>query len=186
MPRRLITLPNCLTVFRIAVLPLLAIAIAMNEGVWACIILVIAGLSDIADGWIARKYQQETAVGKLLDPVADKVLLCVAVIFLVARNDAHHLSPTLGTLLLAREFLVTGLRALAATEGMVIAAGQTGKLKTFTQFIGLGCIMVGGHPGHFPAHTVGVFSLWISVVLSYGSMVEYIRAAYRELKSKLG
>ena len=184
MAGRLVNLPNVLTTSRIVVLPLMAWLIAAGHGSLACGVLVLAGLTDVFDGWAARHYKQETAIGKLLDPVADKVLLCVAVLFILARED-RSLSPTLATLLLTREFLVTGLRAMAATEGLVISAGSTGKLKAVGQYIGLGALMIGPNEYGFPALQIGLWTLWFSVVLSYVSMYEYIRTAYRELKSKL-
>jgi CDP-diacylglycerol--glycerol-3-phosphate 3-phosphatidyltransferase len=184
MNRRLFNVPNLLTVTRIAILPLLAFLISEGQGLWACVILVVAGLTDIADGWYARKFKQETPIGKLLDPVADKVLLCVALIFLVGRNS-NPLSPSLATLLLAREFLVTGLRAMAAAEGLVIGAGGTGKLKTFAQFVGLGALMLEFDPFGLPSHVIGIVALWISIFLSYLSMLQYMQLAFLELKSKM-
>lgn len=167
-------------------MPLLAILIIKDERFWATVILAVAGFSDIIDGWYARKYRQESAFGKLMDPVADKILLCVAILFLVAR-PGDRLSPWLGTLLLAREFLITGLRAIAASAGMVLGAGQIGKMKTTFQMVGLGAVIVGntwfpleGH-GPVPGRAMGLSLLWVSVVLSYWSMVKYLFQVYKTL-----
>ena len=184
MRKRVLNVPNVLTLMRICVVPLLALLIARGHGISACLVLILAGITDILDGWIARKYQLETAVGKLLDPVADKIFLCVAVVFLVARPELP-LGPVLATLILAREFLITGLRAMMAAEGIVMPAGQTGKIKTVTQMVGLGALMLMIDPFGLPSRLIGLTSLWISVVLSYASMLEYIMAAYRELKARM-
>lgn len=176
--------PNALTLARIALLPLMAFLIERGFGIAACSVLVLAGLTDVADGWYARRFKQETPLGKLLDPVADKVFLCVALVYLVARTS-DPLSPLLATLLLAREFLVTGLRAMAAAEGLVIGAGGAGKLKTFAQFLGLGFVMVQINPWGIPSNFIGNVCLWISVILSYISMLQYMYLAFLELKSKM-
>jgi CDP-diacylglycerol--glycerol-3-phosphate 3-phosphatidyltransferase len=184
MAGRLINLPNILSSLRICVLPLLAFLILKQEGIAACAVLIFAGLSDFFDGYLARQMKQETAIGKLLDPVADKILLCVAVVFLV-HERLPTFGPTLATLLLAREFLITGLRAMAAAEGLVIAAGQAGKIKTFFQFLGLGFLLVALEEKNFYFAEIGAGLLWFSVVISYYSMVQYIIQTYHELKNKL-
>ncbi len=184
MTRRVVNVPNFLSILRILMLPILGWLIEAGHGVAACWVLSIAGLTDVLDGWFARTYKQETAFGKLLDPVADKVLVCFAVLFLTARLDSP-LNPWVGVLILSREFLVTGLRAMAAAEGLVIGAGQTGKLKTFTQFVGLGALMLQIDPWGLPSVAIGNASLGLSIALSYGSMFQYIRLAYLELRSKI-
>lgn len=188
--KRLVNLPNALTLSRIVVLPLLAILIVKDERWLATLVLAFAGFSDILDGWYARHYRQESALGKLMDPVADKILLCVVVVFLVARGN-ERMSPTLGTLLLAREFLITGLRAFAASAGLVFGAGRMGKTKAFFQMIGMGSLIVGNtwkpieSLGIIPGYEMGLVLLWISVGLSYWSMVRYMIMVGKELRTKI-
>ncbi len=182
---RVVNLPNFLSTLRIAVLPLLAYLIQNENGLLSFIVLGLAVLTDFFDGWVARQYKLETVLGKLLDPVADKIVLCVVVVFLVARQH-DSLNPWLATLLLSREFLVTGLRAMAAGEGLVIAARQSGKIKTVTQFIGLMLMVYSPAPSGFEfISLLGALSLWASVVLSYVSMVQYARTAYTGLKTRM-
>jgi CDP-diacylglycerol--glycerol-3-phosphate 3-phosphatidyltransferase len=166
-------------------MPLLAILIFMNFRGPAIWVLIIAGLTDVVDGWYARKYQQETPFGKLMDPVADKVMLLVLIVFLVARSS-EPLNPWVGTLLLAREFLVTGLRAMAASYGLVLGAGGMGKTKALLQNIGLGCA-IGGDTTlpPIPGELLGQILLWSSVVLSYWSMADYVKTVYQKLKDEL-
>lgn len=177
-------------------MPLLAIFIELHMSWAAFAVLVVAGITDYLDGHFARSMRQETTLGKLMDPVADKIFLCVTVIFLMSRfnhpdilDPDPTLSPWLAALLLAREFLVTGLRALAASVGVVIAANWVGKWKMMLQFIGLGFITLGGHADDFlpafsrhPAYDIGFLALWTSVALSYWSMVSYSYRVYLEFK----
>jgi CDP-diacylglycerol--glycerol-3-phosphate 3-phosphatidyltransferase len=184
MRKRLVTAPNLITLFRVLCLPLVAILIVRGEGWYAGFLIIIAGLSDILDGWIARHYKQESALGTLMDPVADKLLLCVGAIYLVARPE-QHFSALVATLLLSREFFVTGLRAVLASVGVVMGAGRLGKFKTLFQISGLvGLMWAISEPIPFFIYG-GQALLWISVVLSYGSMAKYSWIAYRELKTKL-
>ncbi len=183
MARQLATLPNYLTVSRILVLPLLAILIEREQNAWACLVLILAGFSDLLDGYIARRQKIETDFGKLMDPLADKILLGVGVIFLVARAQ-DPLSPWLAALLLSREFLVTGLRAMAASRGLIVPAGKMGKWKAFFQFIGLGAYVLGGEYFGLSLSTLGTFLLWASVVLSYLALIQYSVKIYRALWAK--
>jgi CDP-diacylglycerol--glycerol-3-phosphate 3-phosphatidyltransferase len=188
MAARVLNLPNALTTLRVLLLPLMAAFVAKGWGFLAVVVWTTAAATDYFDGYFARQYKQETAFGKLMDPVADKLMLCVATVYLLAfRGPLEIISPLLATLLLAREFLVTGLRAMAAAEGLVIGAGQTGKIKTVLQFVGLGFLMISldDLPQQKLSHQLGLVTLWASVVLSYLSMAQYIRAAYLELKNKL-
>ena len=185
MTKRLLNLPNLLTASRILILPLLAIAMQFHRGEIAFVIFVIACITDFLDGWIARRERQESPVGKLMDPVADKMLVSLVIIFLTASPE-HQLNPWLGSLLLGREFLVSGLRSMAATLGLVIPAGGVGKSKMISQMVGLGLMMLSGVPLKIPhTHEAGNFFLWLSVVLSYWSMALYLKNAYKALKTKL-
>lgn len=181
--KRVVNLPNGLTLFRIAVLPLLAVLIVRDERWWALVVMVIAGVTDILDGWAARKYREESSFGKLMDPVADKILVCVAIVFLAARY-AEPIDPWLGTLLLAREFLITGLRAVAASSGLVLPAGRMGKWKAAIQMVGLGAMIIGEQFPGLPARPIGLVLLWFSVLLSYWSMVSYLKLVYQKLASE--
>lgn len=144
------TLPNIITVARIAVCPLifmLALSPGVGERFWAFVLFVAAGLSDVWDGWLARKYGWITDLGKLLDPLADKLLLAVTFIpfYLIShRGEAYHL-PWWGALplwvvlvIFGRELLITVFRSYAARRGVVIAAGTSGKRKALLQNLFIG------------------------------------------------
>jgi len=130
-------LPNKLTIARIVMIPLFVIALLINNNparIIACIIFCIASFTDFLDGYIARKYNLVSNFGKLMDPLADKLLVASAMIVMVQTGD---LAAWIVILILAREFAITALRSLAASEGSVVAASNLGKIKTNFQMFGL-------------------------------------------------
>lgn len=173
-------LPNALTLLRIAILPFFAIAILNNCHFTSVAFLIVAGLTDYLDGYLARSQKQESNFGKLMDPVADKLVLCISLIFLVA-NPFFNFSPWLASLLLAREFLITGIRALIAAHGFIMGAQWLGKLKTTFQFLGLGFLFFGAglnnNQGEWLMNS-GIFMIWLSALLSYISLFLYSKKAY--------
>ena len=128
-----LSLPNVLTLFRIACVPVL-VAILLQEGperdLLAAGVFVVASATDALDGWIARRRNAESAFGKLMDPLADKLLITSALVSLVA---LYRLDAWVAMVIIAREFAVTGLRLLAMEQGHLIAASVWGKIKTTTQ-----------------------------------------------------
>lgn len=141
-----LTLPNLITMVRIAACPaifFLAIAPGVSARLWAFVLFVVAGLSDVWDGYLARRYGWITDVGKLLDPLADKLLMAATLIpFYLISNDGSEIGrvPGWGALpmwvllvIFGREILITAFRTYAARRGVVIAAGLTGKRKTLLQ-----------------------------------------------------
>lgn len=131
-------LPNKLTILRIILVPVFMVLLLNFNIMWlAGIVFVVASLTDLADGKIARKYNLVTNFGKFADPLADKLLVSAALIALCSMGRLG--TPILGAwatfLIIAREFMVTGIRLVAAAEGKVIAAGMSGKIKTTIQMI---------------------------------------------------
>ncbi len=127
------TIPNLLTVFRILLVPVLA-AVLLQElpggDAVAAGVFVLASATDVADGYLARRHKQETTFGKLMDPLADKLLVTAALVSLVA---LFRVEPWVAMVIIAREFAVTGLRQLAVEQGHIVAASVWGKLKTALQ-----------------------------------------------------
>lgn len=131
-------LPNKLTVLRMILVPVFMVLFLNFNLLWvAGVVFIVASLTDLADGKIARKYNLVTNFGKFADPLADKLLVSAALIALCATGKLGE--PILGTwatfIIIAREFAVTGIRLVAAAEGKVIAAGMSGKIKTTIQMI---------------------------------------------------
>lgn len=152
-----------------------------SPGRVATVILVLAGVTDLLDGYYARRWNLESLLGKFLDPVADKLLLLVS---LVMCQELGRIEPWLVIVLLSREFLITALRGVAIGEGIVIAAGQSGKWKTFFQLTGLGFIMWYGSAFGFSAHAIGVWILYAALVISVVSGISYLIDFQRALKAK--
>ena len=141
------TVPNLLTVLRILLVPVLVAALlsGIESGdLLAAIIFVIASITDALDGWIARRNKEVTTFGKLMDPLADKLLVTSALVSLVSLD---RLQAWVAMVIIAREFAVTGLRQLAMEHGEVIHASQWGKIKTTAQIaMVLALILVDGSP----------------------------------------
>ncbi len=176
-------LANRLTMIRIFLIPvfmlLLLTQIPYGEYM-AAAVFILAALTDSLDGYVARKRKQITKLGKLMDPLADKLLIAAALISLVQMG---RLSAWIATIIIAREFMVTGLRSIAAAEGNVIAASIWGKLKTISQIIAIAAIIL----NNFPFEKIGVpfadIMLWVAVGLTIYSAVDYLYGCRKLFKS---
>ena len=179
-------LPNILTILRILLIPFFIIVFAVpsiSRSNWAALIFILASLTDWIDGYLARKYGQVTLSGKLLDPVADKLLVLSALIMLV---ELHRVPSWLSIVIIGRDTAITGLRARASSTGVVIAAKEIGKMKTIVQIIAL-VFLILDYPVFFSSrvidlHTIGTILLWSSAILSLISAGEYIIRFYRSVK----
>jgi len=184
--KSILNLPNLLTLFRLLLVPLLAVFLEYDgdqppfekdwmfrysPGRMAALVVAIAGITDLLDGYIARKWQIESLFGKFLDPVVDKVFLLVGLILLMKLD---RVNPYLVIILLSREFLITALRAVAMGEGIVIAAGHSGKFKLIFQMVGLGFLMWYGNVFGFSALKIGSAILWVALFLSLYSGYYYL------------
>src|SRR5262245_36892336 len=136
-------LPNTITVVRMAVVPVL-VAFPLYDGpvgsqvvAW---LFIVAALGDLLDGWAARRGSQVTKIGKLLDPLADKLTVTTALIVLLTMGRIPSWGLVLVVVVIGRELAVTGLRGIASAGGRVVAAGWQGKLKTTAQNIAIGCL----------------------------------------------
>jgi CDP-diacylglycerol---glycerol-3-phosphate 3-phosphatidyltransferase len=157
-----VNLPNYITVGRIVVVPLLVVVLltpvaerwfGMSGYALAIILFIIAAVSDIVDGQLARRRKQVSTLGKFLDPVADKLLISAALIVLVEK----HLAPSWAVVvILGREFIITGLRSVAANEGIVIQAQGMGKLKMWAQCVAVVALLVAAANGTPPVSNFGL------------------------------
>jgi len=168
-------LPMYITLSRIAITPPIAICIWLDNtwGLWAAAVLFILGaITDYFDGYYARKYHAETNLGRLMDPVADKILVTVTLLMLL---PLRKVDPYMVGLLLSRDLVIGAIRAAAAADHLVIDAKAFGKWKTAIQ---LGCVpalLIDGPILGIPIHHIGYIGLWISVSLSLISAWEYIQ-----------
>mgnify|MGYP002582397848 CR=1 FL=1 len=173
-------LPNKITLARICLIPVfMAVLMCGNYfgwqyfGIWAAVVFAIASLTDGIDGHIARSRGLVTDFGKFADPLADKLLVSTALICFV---QLDWMPAYMAVVIVAREFIVTGLRTIAASKGIVMAAIMTGKIKTTIQIIAILCTMlfstadftICGYPG------IGFITMAISTLFTIYSGIEYI------------
>jgi len=165
---------NSLTLFRIGSIPLIALLLIFFPGRWtsfaAAFIFFLAALSDGFDGYLARRRNTVSNMGKLLDPLADKLLVCTALIMLIPLG---RVEAWIVAVIIAREMAVTTLRGMAVTEGVVIAASWLGKKKALAQLIATNILIL-----HYPyffinTHLLGTILIWIALVMTIWSGVDY-------------
>ncbi len=214
-------LPNSLTVLRIFLVPLLVVVMltrvaedwfGVSQQTLGVVLFLIASLTDLLDGWLARRRGQITTLGTLLDPIADKLLISAAFISLVE----NHLAPAWAVvIIIAREFAVSGLRSIAAAEGFTIAASKMGKLKMAAQVVAITLLIMGSNNGAPPVtgnsyfatrnafleifskgnftmanlqilcYGLGRGMLWIVVFSSLYSMYGYFRKFYGKVRDRI-
>lgn len=166
-------LPNALTLLRIFLVPILVVVLLTKftgrEFVGLTIFLV-AAVTDFFDGWIARRRNQTTRMGALLDPIADKLLMSAAFISLV-EMDPHHVPAWMVVIIIGREFAVSGLRSIAAQQGVTISASSLGKGKMVSQVIAISLLILGYELGQF--RIIGTIALWAVVLFALASGVDY-------------
>jgi CDP-diacylglycerol--glycerol-3-phosphate 3-phosphatidyltransferase len=177
-------IPNVLTMGRIVMIPLCLWFLNQDtsrSGFWAAIVFTLAALTDLLDGYLARKMGVVSVLGKFLDPLADKLIVMASLVWMVPMG---RIAPWVVIVLLAREISVTGLRSIAASEGVVISAGSEGKTKTALQMIGIVALLL-GYPYHLSyagidigiidvVH-VGQLLVYLSLVFSVASAAQYVR-----------
>lgn len=178
------TLPDQLTVARALSVPVVVVLFAWsfpNHAYWATGVFAVAMATDQIDGWLARRRNQTSALGSLLDPIADKVLVMAALVMLVGEGVAP---AWMIAAIVARELLVSGLRLAAIERHVVLAARDLGKLKTWSQAVAVG---IGGFAaaGAWPDR-VAWWALLVAVVLTWVSGLDYARIAPRVIRGESG
>lgn len=176
-------LPNSLTFARIGCIPVIVALLYFPSKVTAALAMLIfiaASLTDLVDGIVARKYNMVTNMGKFLDPLADKLLIASVMIMLVANG---WLQAWVAIIIIGREITVTGLRAIAADQNVVIAADKYGKLKTIFQVVALCPLILHYEWWGFDPTLIGQILIYIALVLALVSGVNYFRGFYRQLEN---
>ena len=166
-------LPNKLTIMRVLLIPFfvffMLVPIVPYSNYIAVAIFVIASLTDLADGKIARKYNLVTNFGKFMDPLADKLLVCSALICLVATEQP---AAWMVIVIISREFIINGFRVVASDNGVVIAASYWGKFKTTFQMLMI-IVLILNFPGRF-FEILGVILIWVALILTVVSLCDYL------------
>ncbi|NPV25997.1 MAG: CDP-diacylglycerol--glycerol-3-phosphate 3-phosphatidyltransferase [Firmicutes bacterium] len=175
-------LPNLLTLLRIFLVPvfmlILLIRIPYGEYI-AAGIFILAASTDGLDGYIARSRHQVTRFGKLMDPLADKLLVSAALISLV---ELQQISAWIAVIIIGREFAVSGLRSVAAAEGVIIAASKLGKAKTITQIVAITVILLNDFPFSLISFPIGEAAMMVAVAFTVISGIDYFIKAKKTLR----
>ncbi len=164
-------LPNKLTIFRVILIPFFVVLLLFDITVYdkwiALAIFIVASLTDFLDGYIARKYNLVTNFGKFMDPLADKLLVCSAMICLV---ELARIPAWVVIVIIAREFIISGFRLVASDNGVVIAASYWGKFKTTFQIVMI-CLMIADLE---PLSLITQIVMWVALALTVISLVDYL------------
>ena len=169
-------LPNSVTVLRIAAVPLM-LCLPLAQGKHGSQLIawcfIAAAVSDIADGWLARRGGAVTHIGKLLDPLADKLLVATALVMLLAVGRIPPWAAWMVVVIVGRELAVTGLRGIASTQGHVVAAAWRGKVKAVAQNVAIGALLFHYTTLGLPAHEIGMALLLVATALTLWSGYMY-------------
>jgi CDP-diacylglycerol--glycerol-3-phosphate 3-phosphatidyltransferase len=183
-PNSIWNIPNILTLMRIAAIPLMAVLLmspSRDACFWAAALFSAASFTDWLDGYLARRMGIVTVFGKFLDPIADKLIVMAALIMIIPFG---RVPAWMVLVILSREIIITGLRGIASSEGIVIAASDLGKFKTIFQIVAIiGLLLHYDYRWFFSVdhplllvnmHNVGMFYLWIAFIITVWSGVDYL------------
>jgi len=195
-----VNLPNSITLTRICSIPLLIWILSTNrfpsadgtKEMLAAALFIAASVTDGIDGYLARKRGQITTMGMLLDPLADKLLIAAAFISLVEFNPAL-VPPWVAVVIIGREFLVSGLRSIAASEGFAIEASELGKFKMVVQIVAVVAVILEHRwkfwpvygPYIFPVHWIAMLAIWFMVLVSLISAGDYFIAFWSKIDRRV-
>jgi len=180
----IVNLPNAVTMLRICIIPVLFLLLFNPDRIWSLIIAVLfimAALTDLLDGYLARRYHIVTNIGKFLDPIADKIIVNTAMVLMI---PIGRIPAWIVAIIIIRDFVIDGIRTIATSEGMIIDASKLGKRKTLCQIFALSALMI-----HYPflganAHAVGMVILYIALWLTIHSGIDYMVEFYRSANKR--
>ncbi len=183
----LVTLPNILTIARIALIPALVAACYLDDpaGNWAALLIfAAAAITDYFDGYFARSRGQVSAIGRFLDPVADKLLVAAVILVLVALDRISGVTTLAALVILCREIVVSGLREFLAEVSVSVPVSNLAKWKTALQMVALGFLLIGtAAPFGIPAAEIGGYGLWLAALLTLYTGYDYLRAGLHHIRS---
>lgn len=186
----LTSLPNILTLSRIAIIPVV-VALFFFPGPWPAWVsaglFAAACITDWFDGYLARAWQEESLIGKFLDPIADKLLVAAVLIMLVANQHIAGLAVLPAVVILLREVMVSGLREFLAGLRVGVPVSRLAKWKTGIQMLAIGWLIVGEHgPSTWPVTFIGEVGLWMAAALTLLTGWDYLRAGLRHMLAPQG
>ena len=184
---RALSLPNLLTYGRVVAVPVVVAFLFWPDEFWmrwtALGIYVVAGITDFFDGYLARALSQQSSLGRMLDPIADKLLVSAILLMLVADGTIHSLSLWAAIVILCREILVSGMREYLAELKVSVPVSRVAKWKTTMQLIALGFLIAGPSGEYVLPHTIqiGLALLWVSALLTLYTGWDYMKAALKHV-----
>ena len=188
---RVVAPPNLLTLLRVGLVPVLVVALLWPTPTGravAALAFLVACITDFLDGWLARRHGMTTALGQLLDPLADKLIVAAALIMLAAVPPEPRVPAWMVVVIVLRELAVTGLRGIASTGGVTLAAQELGKYKTILQMFALEALLL-HYPYAIPGsglvidfHAGGMVFLWMGLVVAVWSGVDYYVRILRQIR----
>jgi len=177
-------IPNILTIGRIIIVPFFVLAFYLPGfygDLTACVLFIIASFTDFLDGMLARMMGEESKLGELLDPIADKIIVATALILLVMSGIIRHYEVIAAIIILTREILISGLREFLARGQIKLPVTNLAKLKTFLQMVAIALLLTGETGNRilnfqdYNAQTIGIVLLWLSAFLTLYTGYEYLR-----------
>ena len=183
-------LPNLLSLGRIALVPVIAALVYSSTPAARLVaggLFVVACITDFLDGWLARRHGITTALGQFLDPLADKLLVCTALIMMVGHGPSPRVSAWMVAVIVVRELAVTGLRGIAVREGVVLPAEELGKYKVVFQMFAVDGLLIHhrygipGIPLAIDFAAAGALFMWVALVFSIWSCLDYFIRVSRRL-----
>jgi len=177
-------IPNILTIGRIIIVPFFVLAFYLPGfygDLTACVLFVIASFTDFLDGMLARMMGEESKLGELLDPIADKIIVATALLLLVMSGTIKHYEVIAAIIILTREILISGLREFLARGQIKLPVTNLAKLKTFLQMLAIALLLIGETGNRildfqdYNAQTIGIILLWLSAFLTLYTGYEYLR-----------
>ena len=180
----IINLPNAVTMLRVCIIPVLFFLLFNPGRFWSLIIAILfimAALTDLLDGYLARRYHIVTNIGKFLDPIADKIIVNTAMILMI---PIGRIPACIVAIIIIRDFIIDGIRTIATSEGLIIEASKLGKRKTLCQIFALSALII-----HYPflganAHAVGMVILSVALYLTIHSGIDYVLKFYRHANKR--
>ncbi len=179
-------IPNQLTLLRILLIPVFVLVFYSSlswNNYFACLVFALAAVTDILDGYLARKLNQTSSLGAFLDPVADKLMVAVVLVLVVQQNPTTNLALP-AAIIIGREITVSALREWMAEIGArnMVAVSILGKIKTIAQMLALGFLIFRVPVFGMPVYQIGLILLYFAAILTLISMIQYLMAAWPQLK----
>lgn len=179
--QQILSLPNGITIIRILAIPIIIILLFYTQGTYSLItsiLFLLVALTDTLDGYIARRRELVTTLGKFLDPLADKLLIVASLIALIPTRGI----PTwMVIIIVGREIAITGLRGIAVSQGIVISASSLGKYKTVFEVASIFFLVLNGNYFFLDFRRIGIGLLWVALIIAIISGLDYFRNFFKEI-----